>query len=168
MFPSIVVGGAVHSGDRGVEAVLNPRSISIVAAVLTFLVASTSRAANFCLSFGAAHAVASGFVVPTKGTCTSFNGFYSNRAGVLLAGEVCRSSDGTTFLFNLFTQHNSMPDSIAGTWSSSNGQGSGNECTSANCFPFGVAVTKCTNVTIPHNAPGAETESSAGFLSQEQ
>ena len=130
---------------------------------------SAAHAANFCVSFGGGHAVASGFVVPTKGTCSAFNGYYMNRPGFLLAGDLCRSSDGTTFLFNLFTQLNSMPDSIAGTWVAANGTGSGKECTSANCFPFDVKVTKCpTNAPIPKPAPGFHSESSSSFLTEEQ
>jgi len=146
------------------------RCTTAAAIALTLVLASAAEAANFCVSLGGGHAVASDFIVPTKGICTAFNGFYSNLPGVLLAGDLCRSSDGTTFLFNLFTQVNGMPDSIVGTWSSTNGKGSGKECTSAsaNCLTFDVAVTRCPgNVPIPHNAPGFEAESSSSFLTQE-
>jgi hypothetical protein len=148
---------------------LYPRSISVLTLVVTLVLVPAAHAANFCVSFGGGHAVANGFITPAKGSCSSFNGYYTNRAGFLLAGDLCRSSDGTTFLFNLFTQLNSMPDSIVGTWLAANGTGSGNECTSANCFPFAVKVTKCpTSVPIPKVAPGLHSESSSSFLSEEQ
>jgi hypothetical protein len=145
------------------------RNIAVLAVVLTLAFVPAGHATNFCVSLGGGHAVASGFITPAKGTCSPFNGYYTNRAGFLLAGDLCRSSDGTTFLFNLFTQLNSMPDSIAGTWLAATGAGSGKECTSANCFPFDVKVTKCPNsVPIPKAASGFHSESSASFLSEEQ
>src|ERR1019366_1636431 len=118
-------------------------------------------------SFGGAHVVASGLTIPIKGTCTSFNGFYANQANFLLAGDICKSSDGSTVLFNTFTQFNGKPDSLVGKWSTSTGTGSGNECNST-CTAFTVTVTKCPdNVPIPHDLPGFESETSSPFLTAE-
>ncbi len=145
------------------------KRIAVSAIALTFLLTSKALASNVCFLFGTSTVAASGLILPTKGTCTSFNGFFPNQPGTLLAGDVCRSSNGSTFLFNLFTRFNSLPDSLVGSWLASSGSGSGTECTSARCLTFAVTVIKCpNNVTIPHNAPGAEAESSAAFLSEEQ
>ena len=139
--------------------------------MLALLTTSTARASNFCLSFGAAKVVASGLTIPAKGTCAAFNGYYLKKPGFLLAGDVCKSSDGTTVLFNTFTQFNGLPDSLVGSWSTSSGTGSGNECTSANCLAFGVAVTKCPN-SVPVPAVRAdllnfESRSASTFSTQE-
>jgi hypothetical protein len=126
---------------------------------LTLLLASSAHATNFCVSFGGAQIVASGLILPAKGACSAFNGFFANKAGLLLAGDVCRSSNGTTFLFNTFTQFNALPDTLAGTWAASSGAGSGNECSSARCLSFNVAVTKCpNNVKVPADLSGSEAE----------
>ncbi len=88
--------------------------------------------------------------MPAKGSCAAFNGFFRNRTGLLLAGDVCRSSNGTTFLFNLFTQTAGLTDSLAGTWAAATGKGSGMECFNTPCLSFAVTVTKCpATVTIP-------------------
>ena len=124
-------------------------AVAIVATIFAVVLAGIARASNFCVSFGGAHIVASGLTIPVKGTCLAFNGFYANKAGFLLAGDICKSSDGTTVLFNTFTQFQGKPDSLVGTWSTSTGTGSGNECNST-CSAFTVTVTKCpTKVTLP-------------------
>lgn len=147
---------------------MHTRRAAVAAVFLAFFLTSTAHASNFCLSFGSARVVASGLTIPVKGTCTTFNGFYANRPGLLLAGDVCRSSNGTTFLFNTFTQFNKLPDTLAGTWAASNGAGSGNECSSAGCNSFAVAVTKCPlGVPIPADLPGFESETPSSFLTQE-
>lgn len=145
------------------------KRIVVSAIALTLLLASKAQAANVCFLFGTSKVAASGLVLPAKGTCASFNGFFPNQAGTLLAGDVCRSSNGSTFLFNLFTRFKGLPDSLVGSWLASSGSGSGTECTSASCQTFGVAVIKCPNsVPIPSSAPGFEAESSAAFLTAEQ
>jgi hypothetical protein len=132
---------------------------------LALLLRSTAYATNFCVSFGGAQVVASGLVLPAKGNCAAFNGFIANKPGLLMSGDVCRSSDATTLLFNTFTQFNGLPDSFAGTWSASNGTGSGEECSSGPCISFAVAVTKCpANVKIPNDVVGFEAEDSAPAL----
>jgi len=134
-----------------------------------FLLTSTAHANNFCVSFGGARIVASGLTIPVKGTCASFNGFYANKAGLLLAGDICRSSDGTTVLFNTFTQAGGLPDTLAGKWGASSGAGSGNECSSASCSPFAVTVTKCpSNVTVPANVSDFESEAPSPFPTTEE
>lgn len=136
--------------------------------IIALSLSSIAHAANFCAAFGGANIVASGLVLPAKGTCTSFNGFYTKPSGLLLAGEVCRSSNGTTFLFNTFTQFNSqLPDSLVGKWSASSGQGKGIECTSAVCNPFTVTVRTCKDVTIPSDLSGLESAVSTPFLTTE-
>jgi len=145
------------------------KRISVSALALTLLLASKAQASNVCFFFGTSTVAASGLILPAKGTCTSFNGFFPNQAGTLLAGEVCRSSNGSTFLFNLFTRFNSLPDSLVGSWLASSGSGSGTECTSANCLTFGVAVIKCpNNVPIPASAPGRAADPSSAFITEEQ
>ncbi len=133
---------------------------TLVAVSLTLLLRSSAYASNFCVSFGGAQVVVSGLVLPAKGTCAAFNGFVANKPGLLMSGDVCRSSDATTFLFNTFTQFNGLPDSFAGTWSASSGTGSGEECSSSPCIPFAVAVTKCpASVKIPNDVVGFESAS---------
>jgi hypothetical protein len=129
-----------------------------LAAAFTPACASLAHATNFCVSFGGARVVASGLVVPLRGTCTSFNGFYANQANVLLAGDICRSSDNTTVLFNTFTQFNGKPDSLVGKWSAATGTGFGNECNSV-CTAFTVTVTKCAKVIpIPQDLSDLQSE----------
>ena len=141
------------------------KSTRVAAVALTLFLASSAHAANFCVSFGGAQVIASGLILPVKGTCSAFNGFYANKPGLLLAGDVCRSSNGTTFLFNTFTQFNGLPDSLAGTWVASSGAGSGKECTSATCLSFNVAVIKCpNNVTVPADLMDIESETSSPDL----
>jgi len=151
------------------------RSI-LAAAVVALIVTlgSDVHAANFCASFGSvnpAQAEAVGLTLPAKGSCAAFNGFYRNRAGILLAGDVCRSSNGTTFLFNLFTQtSNGLTDTLTGTWSAATGRGLGRECFSTPCLSFSVAVTKCpANVTIPVPADisGFQAETSSPMTTDE-
>jgi|HubBroStandDraft_6_1064221.scaffolds.fasta_scaffold1213190_1 hypothetical protein len=137
-----------------------------LAALMLFL-ATAAHAANFCASFGAAQVVASDLTLPAKGTCAAFNGFYRNptNAGLLLAGDVCRSSNGTTYLFNLFTQHAGLTDSLAGSWSTSNGKGSGQECFATPCLAFSVTVTKCpATVTIPASVSDLQAGTAAPSL----
>ncbi len=139
---------------------------AVVAVILMMWLSAIAQATNFCVSFGTAHIVASGLTIPVKGTCFAFNGFYANKAGFLLAGDICKSSDGTTVLFNTFTQFQGKPDSLVGTWSTSNGMGSGNECNSS-CVAFSVAVTKCpAKVTVPAERTGFEAEAPANFLTE--
>ena len=131
---------------------MKPRLASLIA-VLALVVAPSAHAANVCLTLGAAQVVASGLTVPAKGTCTSFNGFFrgQDRVGMLLAGDICKSSDGTSVMFNTFTQRNGQPDSLIGSWSPSTLTGSGRECIAgaASCFAFNVTLTKCpANVRI--------------------
>jgi hypothetical protein len=141
---------------------------TLAALAIVLAVASAADATNFCASFGIGDVVASGLSIPGKGTCKAFNGFIVNEAGVLLAGDICTSSDGSTVLFNLFTQFDSEPDSIAGTFSSSTNTGTGNECVAANtsgCGSFDVTVTKCPKtVTLPDVT--SRPESQSGFLTQ--
>lgn len=138
---------------------MSTRSTTIAMAAGMLLLASTALAANFCVSFGGAQIIASGLTLPAKGTCTAFNGFYANKAGSLLAGDVCRSSNGSTFLFNTFTQFSGSPDSIAGTWNASTGKGSGKECFGPPCAAFNVTVTKCpANITVPADLSGFDTK----------
>jgi hypothetical protein len=142
---------------------------TLAAVALMLALSSSAHAANFCVSFGSAHIVASGLVLPAKGTCTSFNGFYTNKNGLLLAGEVCKSSNGTTFLFNTFTQFNSqLPDSLVGKWTAASGKGTGTECTSAACNSFTVTVTKCSNVTISGDLSGFDAPGTQPFLTTEE
>jgi hypothetical protein len=138
---------------------------TLTAMLLTLMLSSAAYAANFCVSFGGAQVVASGLILPAKGTCGAFNGFVANEPGLLIAGDVCRSSDATTFLFNTFTQFNGAPDTFAGTWSASTGTGSGQECSSGPCISFAVAVTKCSaGVKIPKDIVGFDSESSPGAV----
>jgi len=144
---------------------MKTRGIWIAAGALTLLLASNARATNFSVSFGGAQIVASGLILPVKGACSAFNGFFANKPGLLLAGDVCRSSSGTTFLFNTFTQFNALTDTLAGTWAASSGAGSGNECSSARCLAFNVAVIKCPiNVKVPADLSGSEAEVSSPGL----
>jgi hypothetical protein len=137
------------------------RRIAAAMAAVILSIASAVHAANFCASFGGAQVAATGLTLPASGNCAAFNGFYRNNKGLLLAGDVCRSSNGTTFLFNLFTQSNGLPDSLAGTWVASSGKGSGQECFSSPCLSFNVTVTKCpATVTIPANLSSFESETS--------
>jgi hypothetical protein len=130
-------------------------------AAVILSIGSAAHAANFCASFGAAQVAATGLTLPASGNCAAFNGFYRNNKGLLLAGDVCRSSNGTTFLFNLFTQSNGLPDSLAGTWVASSGKGSGQECFASPCLSFSVTVTKCpATLTIPANLSSFESETS--------
>ena len=131
------------------------RTIISASIAASFFAATVVHAANFCVSFGGAQVVATGLTLPARGVCVAFNGFTANKAGILLAGDVCRSSNGTIFLFNTFTQSQNVPDSLAGSWAASNGTGSGNECSNAGCTSFAVKVTKCGAFTIPA-APVAE------------
>ncbi len=127
-------------------------------AAIILLIASAAHAANFCALFGSAQVVASGLTLPASGSCAAFNGFYSGSAR-LLAGDVCRSSNGTTFLFNLFTQYMGTTDSLAGTWVASSGKGSGQECFTSPCLSFNVTVKKCpATLTIPANLSSFESE----------
>jgi hypothetical protein len=143
------------------------RSTTVAAATLMLFLASAAYATSVCLFFGTAHIVASGLTIPVKGTCASFNGYYANQAGFLLAGDICKSSDGTTVLFNTFTQFSGKPDSLVGKWATSTGSGSGTECNSA-CTAFPVTVTKCaSNVPVPTDLPGFESDVSSTFLTQE-
>ena len=138
---------------------------TLAAVLLTLLLRSTAYATNFCVSFGNAQVVASGLILPAKGTCAAFNGFFPKKPGLLIAGDVCRSSDATTLLFNLFSQFNGLPDSFAGTWSASTGTGSGQECSSGPCTSFAVAVTKCPAIEpIPKDVVGFESEDSASGI----
>jgi hypothetical protein len=138
------------------------KTLAVGTFALMLFLAPAAHAANFCASFGAAQVVASGLTLPAKGTCAAFNGFYRNFAGVLLAGDVCRSSSGTTYLFNLFTQHNGVADSLAGTWNASTGTGSGNECFATPCLSFSVKVTKCpATVTIPASISDLQSETAS-------
>jgi len=143
---------------------------SILAAAFAALIltqASNVGAANFCASFGPAQAEAIGLTLPGKGSCAAFNGFFRNRPGLLLAGDVCRSSNGTTFLFNLFTQTAGLTDSLAGTWAAVTGKGSGMECFNTPCLSFTVTVTKCpATVTIPADlATPVDGSGSSGLTS---
>ncbi len=157
---------------RGFAMSMKSRCASLIVAAM-LLAASSSHAANFCLTLGSAQVVASGLTIPVKGTCASFNGFYRgpSNAGLLLAGDICKSSDGSTVIFNTFTQHNGQPDSLVGAWLTAKGTGSGNECTAgAKCLAFAVTVTKCpANPPIP--AVRAELplqeQSSATFTTEE-
>jgi hypothetical protein len=134
------------------------RRIAAAVAAVILSTASAAYAANFCALFGGAQVVGSGLILPASGTCAAFNGFYSSGTG-LLAGDVCRSSNGTTFLFNLFTQYKGVPDSLAGTWVASSGKGSGLECFTSPCLSFNVTVKKCpATVTIPANLSRFELE----------
>jgi hypothetical protein len=147
---------------------MKTKTASLACTIVALAIAASAHAANLCVSFGGAHIVASGATVPVKGTCASFNGFYANKAGFLLAGDICKSSDGTTVRFNTFTQFQGKPDSLVGSWSTSNGSGSGNECTSTGCNAFAVTVTKCpTKVVVPADVPGFEVETSSTFLTEE-
>ncbi len=145
-----------------------------LAAILVLVAASAAHAANVCLTLGQAQVVASGLTIPAKGACASFNGFYrgQNNGGLLLAGDICKSSDGTTVFFNTFTQHGNQPDSLAGAWVTAKGTGSGKECLagSTNCSAFTVTVTKCpANPVIPAlraELPFQE-QSSATFTTEE-
>ena len=133
--------------------------------LLTLTLSSAAYAANFCVSFGGAQVVVSGLILPAKGTCAAFNGFVANKPGLLIAGDVCRSSDATTFLFNTFTQFNGLPDTFAGTWSAATGTGSGQECSSGPCISFVVAVTKCAaSVKIPKDIVGFDSEIPPGAV----
>ena len=142
-------------------------------AAFALVVASPARAANVCLTLGAAQIVVSGLTIPAKGACTSFNGFFRGKenAGKLLAGDICKSSDGTSVMFNTFTQQNFQPDSLVGSWSTSTLAGSGRECTAgASCLPFTVKLTKC-----PANPPifplaaelPVQEQSSSRFMTEE-
>ena len=134
-------------------------STTVAVIALTFFIAPAANAANFCLAFGTARVAASGLTLPVKGACAAFNGFYLGRSGFLLAGEVCRSSDGSTYLFNTFTQFMGRPDSLVGTWAASSGNGSGTECSTAPCVTFAVAVIKCpNNVNVPSALLNFESE----------
>jgi hypothetical protein len=142
------------------------RGIIIGSAFAVFLcLSSIADAANFCATFGGAQVVATGLTLPAKGTCVAFNGFTANKAGVLLAGDVCRSSNGTTFLFNTFTQSQNVPDSLAGSWAASDGTGTGNECSNTGCTSFAVKVTKCGAITVPA-APVSEDASPLSITAQ--
>jgi hypothetical protein len=133
--------------------------IAIGSAIALLLqLSSIANASNFCASFGMAKVVASGLTLPPKDTCVAFNGFIANQPGVLLAGDVCRSSNGATFLFNTFTQSQNLPDSLAGTWSASTGSGLGKECSNNGCTSFAVTVTKCGAISVPA-APPSEVAS---------
>lgn len=133
--------------------------------LLVLMLSSAAYAANFCVSFGGAQVVASGLILPAKGTCAAFNGFVANEPGLLIAGDICRSSDATTFLFNTFTQFNGVPDTFAGTWSVSTGTGSGHECSSGPCLSFAVAVTKCpAGVKVPKDIAGFDSDSAPAAL----
>lgn len=119
------------------------RRIAISAIVLTLLGASAAHAKNYCATWGSAHVDAVGLLPLKKGTCKSFNGFLEN-APLLLAGDACASSDGTTILFNTFAQLGvNGADSIAGSFSASTGSGSGNECFGGSCFAFTVTMVTC-------------------------
>ena len=136
---------------------MKTKTATLTAMLLTLILSPAAYAANFCVSFGGAQVVASGLILPAKGSCAAFNGFIANKPGLLIAGDVCRSSDATTFLFNTFTQFNGLPDSFAGTWAASTGAGSGQECSSGPCISFVVAVTKCpTGVKVPNDVVGSE------------
>jgi hypothetical protein len=125
------------------------KMIVATAGVLAFALSLTSAAfgGNFCANFGSAQIVASGLSIPGKGTCKAFNGFISNEPGLLLAGDVCKSSDGTTILFNTFTQLGTTY-TLAGTWAASSGIGSGNQCSPSACVPFDVTVAKCPKTIV--------------------
>ena len=111
-------------GDSKIMS-MKARLAGLIAA-FALVVASSARAANVCLTLGAAQIVASGLTIPAKGACTSFNGFFRGKdnAGKLLAGDICKSSDGTSVMFNTFTQQNFQPDSLVGSWSTSTLAGS--------------------------------------------
>jgi hypothetical protein len=139
--------------------------IVATASILAFALSLTSAAVggNLCVNFGGAAVVASGLSIPGKGNCKAFNGFIPSE-GFLLAGDICKSSDGTTVLFNTFTQVTGGADTLAGSWATSTGQGTGNECPPGSaCSPFPVSVTKCPkSVVLPAAAtrPVEGTESS--------
>lgn len=140
---------------------------ALAALAIVLLAGSAAHATNFCATFGIADVVASGLSIPGKGTCKAFNGFISNE-GLLLAGDICTSSDGTTVLFNVFTQVGAEPDSIAGTFGPSTGTGTGNECVGANsgCDSFSVTVTKCPKkVTLPA-VTSSQPQSQSDFVTQ--
>lgn len=135
--------------------------LATLVAILALGAGSSAHAANVCLSLGAAQVVASGLTIPAKGTCAAFNGFFrgKDKAGMLLAGDICKSTDGSTVMFNTFTQQNSQPDSLIGSWSTSTLSGTGRECVAgATCLSFPVKLTKCP-ASLPIFAPSVALES---------
>jgi len=146
---------------------MKTRTAPIAAVALVLLLTSTAHAKNFCVTFGGADVAASGLTIPANGACTAFNGFISNEPGVLLAGDLCKSSDGTTVLFNTFSEFGTQTDSLAGTWATASGSGSGNECFGGSCSTFTVTVIKCPkSVPVPDVLSGPESEAPSSFLTQ--
>jgi hypothetical protein len=75
----------------------------VIVAILVILVSSSGIgwAADFCLTDSAGdYLVGKGFILPTKGNCKPFNGYFSFSKG-LITGTACGTSDNSTIRFYL-------------------------------------------------------------------
>lgn len=137
------------------------RTFGRIAGAIGILLICTGPASakQLCLSVNAEQYLLSG-KIPKKNACSSIilvntNGTFT---GFVASGGMCLSSDGTTVLFTTSDGFFGYPETLQGSWVTSTGDGSVNDCivpdTGTICFSDTVTVASCTGNSIPDAVSG--------------